>query len=78
MNNEWCAIDLHMHTRVGVTCSGQKDSIINFTYSNFIDSLKSCGVKLGAITNHNIIDLPNYLLCRNLGKKMWHKHFVWT
>ena len=69
MKNEWCAIDLHMHVCVGTTGDGKKDEIHNFTYFNYINALKSHNVKLAAITNHNHIDLKNYLTCRFLAKK---------
>ena len=68
MNNEWCAIDLHMHTCEGITGDGSRDKIDNFTYFNYISSLKGNDIKLAAITNHNKIDLVNYLISRFLGK----------
>lgn len=67
--SEWNAIDLHMHTVVGVTGDGGKDEIKNFTYTNYISELKKHNIRLAAITNHNIIDMKNYLLCKYLAKK---------
>ena len=70
MIDNWHAVDLHMHTCVGVTGDGKKDVINNFTYENYIKSLKECEIELAAITNHNHIDLTNYIICRYLAKKI--------
>ena len=67
MINDWNAIDLHMHTCTGVTGDGNSDTILNFTYKNYISALATFNIKLAAITNHNIINIANYLLCRCLG-----------
>ncbi len=69
MENEWNAIDLHMHTVVGITGDGKNDEIKNFTYQNYLTALIDCNIKLASITNHKIIDLKNYILCRHLAKK---------
>lgn len=66
---EWNAIDLHMHTCVGITGDGGFDVIKNFTYSNYVCALNENNIKLAAITNHNIINMKNYIICRYLGKK---------
>lgn len=68
MNNEWNAIDLHMHTLPGVTGDTKKDEVKNFTYSNFLNAIKKFNLKLISITNHNIIDVKNYIICRFLTK----------
>ena len=70
MINDWNAIDLHMHTCTGVTGDGNSDTILNFTYKNYISALATFNIKLAAITNHNIINIANYLLCRCLAKKI--------
>lgn len=70
MIDDWHAVDLHMHTCVGVTGDGKKDEIKNFTYENYIKSLKECEIELAAITNHNYIDLTNYIICRYLAKRI--------
>ena len=64
--NEWNAIDLHMHTVVGVTGDGKNDEIKNFSYTNYIKVIKDFDLKLTAITNHNYIDIKNFMLCRFL------------
>lgn len=66
--DEWNAVDLHMHTCVGVTGDGETDVIENFSYHNFINSLKEYKIRLAAITNHNIINLVYFLVCRRLAK----------
>lgn len=74
MNNKyWNPFDLHMHTLPGITGDAKRESassIINFTFSNFINSLKDVGIKLFAITNHNYIHLDNYILCKYLSRKI--------
>ena len=70
MIQNWNAIDLHMHTCEGVTGDGKRDVVSNFTYKNYISSLADCNIKMAAITNHNTIDMTNYLLCRYLAKKI--------
>lgn len=70
MIDNWHAVDLHMHTCVGVTGDGKSDVIKNFTYENYLKSLKECDIELAAITNHNHIDLTNYIICRYLAKKI--------
>ncbi len=68
MNNEWSAIDLHMHTLSGVTGDAKRDEVKNFTYLNFLRAIKKFNLKLISITNHNIINMKNYILCRFLTK----------
>lgn len=68
--NEWNAIDLHMHTVVGVTGDGKNDEIKNFSYMNYIKVIKDFALKLTSITNHNYIDIINFILCRFLSKKI--------
>lgn len=68
MNNEWHAIDLHMHTLSGITGDTKKDEVKNFTYLNFLNVIKKYNLKLISITNHNIINIKNYIMCRFLTK----------
>lgn len=70
MINEWNAIDLHMHTLSGVTGDAKTDEVCNFTYENFLKAIKKFKLKLISITNHNIIDMKNYIICRYLTKKI--------
>lgn len=67
--SEWNAIDLHMHTVEGVTGDGKFDEIKNFTYKNYLYSLKKYDIKLASPTNHNTIDMTNFLLLRYLSIK---------
>lgn len=69
MNKEWHAIDLHLHTVPGYTGNGQLEKgSPNFTYFGFVHQLKTHSIELAATTNHNIVSLSNYCLCRYLGK----------
>lgn len=67
---EWNAIDLHMHTVVGTTGNGKKDEVKNFSYLNYIKVIQQFDLKLTAITNHNYIDIKNYILCKYLSKQI--------
>lgn len=66
---DWHAIDLHLHTVEGVTGDGKSDQV-DFSYSLFTSALLKYNLKLVAITNHNSIDMVNYLLCRYLANKI--------
>lgn len=66
--NEWNAIDLHIHTASGITRDKSIDDV-NFNYSLFGDAIYRHNLKLMACTNHNIIDMTNYVLMRHLAKK---------
>lgn len=68
--SEWNAIDLHMHTVVGTTGNGKKDEVKNFSYLNYIKVIQQFDLKLTAITNHNYIDIKNYILCKYLSKQL--------
>ena len=61
----WYPIDLHMHTVVGVT-RDKKSDIVTFTYELFQKVINKYKFGLMAVTNHNIIDMPNYILMRYL------------
>lgn len=65
---EWNAIDLHMHTLTGVTGDAKKDEVKNFSYANFLNAIIKNDLKLISITNHNIINMKNYIMCRFLTK----------
>ena len=66
MNSEWHAIDLHMHTLSGITGDTKEDEVKNFTYFNFLNVIKNFNLRLISITNHNIIKMGNYIMCRFL------------
>ena len=69
----WNALDLHMHTQPGITGDSKKENancIINFSFCNFIESLKDVDIKLFSITNHNYVHLDNYILCKYLARKI--------
>lgn len=64
---EWNAIDLHMHTVSGMTRDKTKDNV-NFNYVLLQNVLEKYQIKLMAVTNHNKIDLVNYILMRHIIK----------
>ena len=68
MMNEWNAIDLHVHTVTGITRDKSTDDV-KFSYCLFGKAIHDHKLKLMACTNHNIIDMTNYVLMRYLAKK---------
>lgn len=66
--NEWNAIDLHMHTCEGVTRKKGRDDVI-FSYTDMQNVIEKFELKLMAVTNHNIINMSNYILMRYIAKK---------
>lgn len=66
--NEWNAIDLHVHTVSGIIRDKTVDDV-KFSYSLFGSAIHRHNLKLIACTNHNIIDMTNYVLMRHLAKK---------
>jgi len=66
--NEWNAIDLHVHTVSGITRDKTVDDV-KFSYSLFGSAIHRHNLKLIACTNHNIIDMTNYVLMKHLAKK---------
>ncbi len=67
IENGWNAIDLHMHTFVGIDGRGEKDTVY-FTYQIFEEKIRNHELKLIAPLGHNKIDLVNLLLCQYLCK----------
>lgn len=65
--SEWNVIDLHIHTSAGFTRDKTRDNV-NFSYSKFYRVIKKYDIKLMAITNHNYVDIINYMLLRHLSK----------
>lgn len=63
----WYPIDLHMHTVPGITRDKGKD-IVNFSYTLFEQVLNKYKFGLMAVTNHNIIDMKNYILMKYIAK----------
>lgn len=64
----WYPIDLHTHTVNGVTRDRKTDNVY-FTYSLFQNVIEKYKFGLMAVTNHNVIDIENYILMRYLCKK---------
>lgn len=64
----WYPIDLHTHTVNGVTRDKKTDNV-NFTFTQFQGVISKYKFGLMAVTNHNIIDIKNYILMRYLCKK---------
>lgn len=67
IENGWNAIDLHMHTFVGIDGRGEKDTVC-FTYQIFEEKIRNHELKLIAPLGHNKIDLVNLLLCKYICK----------
>ena len=65
--NDWNVIDLHIHTVSGYTRDKSRDEV-NFSYIDFYNVISKYNIKLMAITNHNYIDMVNYILLRHLSK----------
>ena len=63
--SEWNAIDLHLHTVSGFTRDKSRDEV-NFSYSLYGEVLKKYDIKLMAVTNHNFIDMINFILMKHL------------
>lgn len=66
--NNWCSIDLHLHTMAGITRDKKRD-VVNFSYTAFQRVIEKYNFGLMAVTNHNIINMENYILMRYLCKK---------
>lgn len=65
--DEWNAIDLHMHTCKGITRDKSNDEV-KFSYEYLQQVIEKHDIKLMAATNHNIIDIINFILMRYLAK----------
>lgn len=65
--DEWNAIDLHMHTCKGITRDKSNDEV-KFSYEYLQQVIEKHDIKLMAVTNHNIIDIINFILMRYLAK----------
>ena len=65
--DEWNAIDLHMHTWKGITRDKSNDEV-KFSYEYLQQVIEKHDIKLMAVTNHNIIDIINFILMRYLAK----------
>ena len=63
----WNAVDLHMHTFIGIDGRGNKDNVI-FTYCLFEEKIRKHNLKLIATLGHNKIDLVNLSLCKYICK----------
>lgn len=63
--SEWNAIDLHVHTCEGVTRDKTHDKV-NFKYTYLQNVVQKYNMKLMAVTNHNEINIVNYILMKHL------------
>lgn len=75
MTQEWNKIDLHLHTVVGYTGDCHHDVITDFSYLNFINVIIDNDISLAAITNHNFVDIVNFVICKFLCEKA-NKHLL--
>jgi len=65
--SRWLRADFHLHTRADKEFSytGEED----YYLSNYIDALKSAGIEIGVIVNHNKFDLVEFKALRKAGRK---------
>lgn len=65
--SRWLRADFHLHTRVDKEFSyaGEED----YYLSNYIDAIKSAGIAIGVITNHNKFDLSEFTALRKTSRK---------
>jgi len=63
----WLRADFHLHTKADkeFSYSGEDD----YYFSNYVDALKSAGISVGVITNHNKFDLEEFKSLRKTARK---------
>ncbi len=65
--SRWLRADFHLHTKADKEFSYSSD--INYYYSNYINALKSAGIEVGVITNHNKFDFDEFKALRKTAQK---------
>lgn len=63
----WLRADFHLHTRADKEFSYSKDT--NFFISDYINALKTAGIRVGAVTNHNKFDRDEFKALAKFGRK---------
>ena len=65
--SRWLRVDFHLHTRADKEFSYDGDE--DYYLSNYIDALKSAGIEIGIITNHNKFDIAEFKALRKTARK---------
>lgn len=65
--SRWLRADFHLHTRVDKEFSYTGDD--DYYFSTYVDGLKSSGIEIGVITNHNKFDLAEFKALRKTARK---------
>lgn len=65
--SRWLRADFHLHTRADkeFSYSGEED----YYLSNYVNALKSAGISIGVITNHNKFDFDEFKSLRKTARK---------
>jgi len=63
--NEWVRIDLHLHTKSDDKFKYNGKDFVK----DYIQALKTAGIRIGAITNHNIFNLDEYMQLKQEAEK---------
>ncbi|HHD64077.1 MAG TPA: histidinol-phosphatase [Desulfobulbaceae bacterium] len=65
--SRWLRADFHLHTKADeeFSYSGEED----YYFSNYVDALKSAGISVGVITNHNKFDFHEFKSLRKTARK---------
>jgi len=65
--SRWLRADFHLHTKADreFSYSGKDD----YYFSDYVDALKSAGISVGVITNHNKFDLDEFKSLRKTARK---------
>ncbi len=65
--SRWLRADFHLHTRADKEFSYTGDD--DYYYSAYVDALKSAGISVGVITNHNKFDLDEFKALRKTARR---------
>ncbi len=65
--SRWLRADFHLHTKADKEFSYTGD--YDYYYSAYVDALKSAGISVGVITNHNKFDLDEFKVLRKTARK---------
>jgi len=64
--SRWLRADFHLHTRADKEFSSTCDD--DYYYSDYVDALKSAGISIGVVANHNKFDFDEF---KALRKTAW-------
>ncbi len=65
--SRWVRTDFHLHTRADREFSYTGDD--DYYFSNYVDALKSAGISVGVITNHNKFDHDEFKALRKTARE---------